>query len=658
MKIVPSDARIAFGLNRSVRGSAAITASAPAPSAERRIAPRLPGFSTPSMTTTSGSSRGACRSSSPVRRRLDDRDDPVRAVAERRRFRAPPARPRRVVRADRRRRSAAAMRVRRPAAGPAQTKAVVDLGRRPRGPGAARGRHRPASGPVASRSRRSRSRTAALTRGFARLVIGPRRASSARRSSRRDHAGCPAERQPAPLRGRRDRRRRPSGGAARLRTRRRAHRARSFGVEAGVWAVSSTKASAVATAAHGVEQRRQRLGRAPSAPPAARAVASAGRGRSRRSGGRAAPRARRSGGVVDEPADRPVGEARTARRCGAPTRPPVGGVDVGHRARRPRPARASRPGVREQVQDASAPGDRRPPSREPRPRARVLREQPDLAARGRAELERQRRPTATAHGDRPRPGPARARDRTGGPPPPMRPASPRRPSRPAPAGRRRASRTARAAGRRRSRGARSPIGTCHACNDRGEPAPGRGRTDDHRTEAHSATTKRSRSVLGPARGRDASSRRRLHERRRLRRDDPARGWHRRRPRRPAAQPPAAPSAAGRLQLLSPERSPPSALGLEGPDRQLVREPTPFSWLAGDDGFGLGIGEQAPTTTARTSITARRCATRNLMGQLSVARPTATMRRAIGPKSGRGGVAGGDWNTPYPKRWRRHGSMRT
>jgi hypothetical protein len=26
-----------------------------------------------------------------------------------------------------------------------------------------------------------------------------------------------------------------------------------------------------------------------------------------------------------------------------------------------------------------------------------------------------------------------------------------------------------------------------------------------------------------------------------------------------------------------------------------------------------------------------------------------MRRAIAPESGRGDAAGGDWNTPYPKR---------
>jgi len=79
------------------------------------------------------------------------------------------------------------------------------------------------------------------------------------------------------------------------------------------------------------------------------------------------------------------------------------------------------------------------------------------------------------------------------------------------------------------------------------------------------------------------------------------------------------------------------------------DPTPFSWLAGDDGFGFGMGEQAPAHIARTSITARRRAIRDLIVQLSVEPSTATMPRAIGPESGRGGVVGGDWNTPYPKR---------
>ena len=62
-KMVPALARIAFGLNRSVRGEAATSASAPAPSAERSTAPMLPGFSTPSMTATSGSGGSASRPS-------------------------------------------------------------------------------------------------------------------------------------------------------------------------------------------------------------------------------------------------------------------------------------------------------------------------------------------------------------------------------------------------------------------------------------------------------------------------------------------------------------------------------------------------------------------------------------------------------------------
>ena len=69
VKTVPALARIAFGLNRSVRGDAAMTASAPAPSALRITAPTLPGFSTASITTTSGSggSSRPARSSDGIR---------------------------------------------------------------------------------------------------------------------------------------------------------------------------------------------------------------------------------------------------------------------------------------------------------------------------------------------------------------------------------------------------------------------------------------------------------------------------------------------------------------------------------------------------------------------------------------------------------------
>ena len=51
---VPLLARTTFGFAQSVTGSAAITAVTPAASAVRRIAPRLPGFSTPSQISTSG----------------------------------------------------------------------------------------------------------------------------------------------------------------------------------------------------------------------------------------------------------------------------------------------------------------------------------------------------------------------------------------------------------------------------------------------------------------------------------------------------------------------------------------------------------------------------------------------------------------------------
>lgn len=56
VKHAPIDALIRLGLKRSVSGSQMITASAFAASAERRTAPRLPGFSTLSKIT----SKGAC----------------------------------------------------------------------------------------------------------------------------------------------------------------------------------------------------------------------------------------------------------------------------------------------------------------------------------------------------------------------------------------------------------------------------------------------------------------------------------------------------------------------------------------------------------------------------------------------------------------------
>ena len=60
---VPKLARMALGFHGSLSGSATITASTPAPSAERTSAPRLPGFSTASTTATSGSSGSVSASS-------------------------------------------------------------------------------------------------------------------------------------------------------------------------------------------------------------------------------------------------------------------------------------------------------------------------------------------------------------------------------------------------------------------------------------------------------------------------------------------------------------------------------------------------------------------------------------------------------------------
>ena len=62
VKIAPMLERIRLGLYISVRGSHTMTASAPAASALLRTAPRLPGFSTASSTTTRGFSF-TCRAS-------------------------------------------------------------------------------------------------------------------------------------------------------------------------------------------------------------------------------------------------------------------------------------------------------------------------------------------------------------------------------------------------------------------------------------------------------------------------------------------------------------------------------------------------------------------------------------------------------------------
>ena len=58
LKIARRLARTTFGFHRSTRGSHTRRASTPAASAVRRIAPRLPGFSTDSATITRGGSLG------------------------------------------------------------------------------------------------------------------------------------------------------------------------------------------------------------------------------------------------------------------------------------------------------------------------------------------------------------------------------------------------------------------------------------------------------------------------------------------------------------------------------------------------------------------------------------------------------------------------
>ena len=78
VKTAPVDARIAFGFHGSASPSATRSASAPAASAVRAIAPRLPGFSIPTATTSSGASRG-----SSWRGRLEHREHAFGLVAVR-----------------------------------------------------------------------------------------------------------------------------------------------------------------------------------------------------------------------------------------------------------------------------------------------------------------------------------------------------------------------------------------------------------------------------------------------------------------------------------------------------------------------------------------------------------------------------------------------
>jgi hypothetical protein len=107
------------------------------------------------------------------------------------------------------------------------------------------------------------------------------------------------------------------------------------------------------------------------------------------------------------------------------------------------------------------------------------------------------------------------------------------------------------------------------------------------------------------------------------------------------------------RIGAPDRNGPAAACRYGfaeppPGFSWFGDPTPPSEFAGDDGFGFGSGEHATSAAtaraSRASSTARGDGT--LMPRLSVGAAAATMRRAIGPGSGRGGDAGGDWNTSH------------
>ena len=77
---VPLDPRTTLGLPQSVTGSTAMTASTPAASAVRSMAPRLPGFSRPSQTSSSGAG-GQLEVGQAGADRRHERDEPVGPLA-------------------------------------------------------------------------------------------------------------------------------------------------------------------------------------------------------------------------------------------------------------------------------------------------------------------------------------------------------------------------------------------------------------------------------------------------------------------------------------------------------------------------------------------------------------------------------------------------
>ena len=421
LNTVPTLARITFGLNRSVPPTA-ITAVAPTASAERRIAPTLPGFSTSSVTTTSGIA-GSARS--------------ARVVAARARR----ARRRRIDR----RRPAARMRARRPRPARSATRtgrsswssfsatrraSVDSISARAdeRGSTIGAGLHR-AQRLASAVDKRQAGRVALAPLAQPRSRPGSAgsrgcRSSANRSSGMADRAQSRSE----PTADRRQleaQRRRPRDGApGRPRTRREACPAACAPSSPVVCAVSSTNASSAATARHAPGARAARRRAATGAGRPARR--SAGPARCRRSGGPAAPRGPRTPRRRRRASESGGRRGRTARRCAAPKRR--------RRARRPRappplpraPPRASRARC---ARTGSAPCGgcprvvpRRDLPGEPGDVRRVLRVEPEAAGRGRPQLHRQpfdrRRARAArlgAHGPR-RLRPA-ARRRTAGPPP-------------------------------------------------------------------------------------------------------------------------------------------------------------------------------------------------------------------------------------------------
>ena len=168
--------------------------------------------------------------------------------------------------------------------------------------------------------------------------------------------------------------------------------ARRSGPKPGVWALRTTSAgSPPVRSAHRARRpsrrssRRQPVRRAPAPVAVARRIEDDGVVPAF-----AALLARNESlDVVDDPADRPVGEAGQLRVATGPGDGRPRAVDVGHGRARGRSGQRHCPGVGEEIEDLRRPAEPRDGIPDPRPVRCLLRKEPDLARVGRSKLEPQ-----------------------------------------------------------------------------------------------------------------------------------------------------------------------------------------------------------------------------------------------------------------------------